>query len=301
VRVWPWSNLFAQLWCTMAGLFARFRGGGVSPLELDLKKVTESGVVEIPRDLVKAVVQGAHNEDDRRMIMRHIRECLAEPSAIQWRRTHAALVLVEELLRHGTQELFDETAHGHHFDLVQRLSLLEMFECTTDKRIQNMVRSKACGLRAEVVSRLQTSGDGSSVLEANCDRASTCSSGTAHSACSTSGSGSGSIGSSSTTSSESGDVRWRPEGQMVLNGIVAVGHTDDTTSESSGGEDTRRKAVEFRQVRVKKGARKLHAKGSRSQKRSDSESSGSDDRCRTQAPEATVPQAPEPEADLLGL
>jgi len=277
----------------MAGLLARFRGGGASPLELDLQKVTESGVIAIPKDLVKAVVQCSHSEEDRRMIMQHIRECLAEPSAIRWRRAHAALILVEDILKNGAQELFDETAEGRHFDLVQRLSLLEKFECTTDKRVQNMIRSKASSMRAEVVSRLQTAGDSSSV----CDHASTCSSGDARTTCSTAASGS--IG-SCISSSESGGVPWRPQGQMVLNGIVAVGHTDDTTSESSGGEDTMRKAVEFRSVRVKKGARKSQAKGSRSQDLSDSESSGSD-RGRRQAPKAALPQAPEPQVDLLGL
>jgi len=279
----------------MAGLLARFRGEPANPLESDLKKVTESGVIEIPKDLVQSVVQCSHNEEDRRMIMRHIRECLAEPSAIRWRRTYAALILVEDLLKNGAQELFDETAEGHHFDLVQRLSLLEKFECTTDKRVQNMVRTKASGMRADVVSRLQTAGETGSVTEANCDRAST--SGAALSTCSTAGSGS--IG-SNTSSSESGSAPWRPEGQMVLNGIVAVGHTDDTTSESSGDEDTRRKAVEFRPVRVKKGARKTRAKGSRSRDHSDSESSASD-RGRQQAPKAAAPPAPQPEVDLLGL
>jgi len=279
----------------MAGLFARFRGSGASPLELDLKKVTESGVIEIPKVLVEAVVQCSHNEEDRRMIMRHIRECLAEPSAIRWRRTHAALVLVEDLLKNGAQELFDETAQGHHFDLVQRLSLLDKFECTTDKRIQNMMRSKASGMRAEVVSRLQTAANSSSVPEANCDSASTCSSGAAQSTCSTAASGS--IG-SDTISSDSGGVLWRPEGQMVLNGIVAVGHTDDTTSESSGDEVSRRKAVEFRPVRVKKATRKT--KGPRSQDKSDSKASGPD-RGNGQAPKVTSPQAPGPEVDLLGL
>jgi len=256
------------------------------------------------------------------MIMRHIRESLAEPSAIRWRRTHAALVLVEGLLSDGAQELFDETAEGRHFDLVQQLSLLERFDCTTDKRVQNMVRSKASGMRAEVVSRLQSAGDSSSVPEANCDRnsdpeancdrASTCSAGSAHSTCSPAASGSAGSDTSSLESSpavpgsigsdtlESGDVPWRPEGRMVLNGIVAVGHTDDTTSESSSDENTKRKAVAFRPVRKTKGVRQSQAKGPRSQDRSDSESSGSDIG-RREAPQAAVPQASAPAVDLLGL
>jgi len=216
--------------------------------------------------------------------------------------------LVEDVLKNGSQELFDETAEGHHFDLVQRLSLLERFECTTDKRIQNMVRSKASGMRGDVIRRLETAGESGSVQEANCDRASTESPGTARSTCSTAASGS--YG-SNTSSSESGGAPWRPEGQMVLNGIVAVGHTDDTTSESSGDEVARRKAVEFRPVRAKKGAQKSQAKGSRSQDKSDSESSCSDTG-RKQAPKAAAPQAPEvdlleadapqaSEVDLLGL
>jgi len=87
---------------------------------------------------------------------------------------------------------------------------------------------------------------------------------------------------------------------MVLDGIVAVGHTDDTTSESSSDESMRRKAVAFRPVRKTKGARQSQAKGPRSQDRGDSESSASD-RARREAPKAAVPQASAPAVDLLGL
>lgn len=242
----------------MASLFSRAFGGGDS-LDADLKRVTESGVVEVPKDLLKAVAQATHNEDDRRQIMRHLRECLAEPSGKRWRRVYAGLLLVEELSKNASRELIVETAEGHHFDLVQRLSLLEHFECTSDRRVQNMVRSKATALRGEVMPQLQTVTDGPSV-EAGRECASTCSPGAAPSSCS--------------TASTSASAPWKPGGTMVLNGIVAVGHTDDTTSESSG-EEVHHKAVEYREARkTRKG--KAPAKGRQHRVASSSDGSDSD-------------------------
>mmetsp|Transcript_74639 Transcript_74639/g.211134 ORF Transcript_74639/g.211134 Transcript_74639/m.211134 type:complete len:275 (-) Transcript_74639:163-987(-) len=274
----------------MARFFSRFSGGG-SPLDADLKRVTESGIVEVPKELLSAVVQASHNVDDRQQIMRHLRECLAEPSAKRWRRVYTGLLLVEDLLKNGSHDLITETADGHHFDLVQRLSLLEHFECTTDRRVQNMVRAKAAALRAEAVPRLQTAHE-QAAGEAKRECESTCSPGAAPSSCSTA---STSAGTGSPSSGPPG-APWRPEGQMVLNGIVAVGHRDDTTSESSGDEAP--KPVAYREARKQ---RKSAGKGRRSSARSDG-SSGSDDGPRGRQQKARLPaRAPAPCVDLLDL
>eukprot|EP00913_Durusdinium_trenchii_P035547 g33266.t1 len=122
-------------------------------------------LVEPRQDVLALVVEATRlGEEERREIMMHLRECLAEPQGRRWRRIYAALelhsaVLMEELLKDGAPELVVETAEGRYFDLVQRLSLLEKFECTNDLRVQNMVRTKATGLRSEVVPRLETAGD----------------------------------------------------------------------------------------------------------------------------------------------
>mmetsp|Transcript_95613 Transcript_95613/g.298106 ORF Transcript_95613/g.298106 Transcript_95613/m.298106 type:complete len:300 (-) Transcript_95613:110-1009(-) len=250
----------------MAGLFSRAFGGG-SSLEVDLKRVTESGVIEVPKDLLSAVVRASYGEEERREIMRHLRQCLAEPNSMRWRRVYSGLLLVEDLMKNGSRDLLTETAEGHHFDLVQRLSLLEQFECTTDKRVQNMVRAKAKVLRDDLLPRLQTAHDAATV-DAGRECTSTCSPGTATSSCSTSSTSAGN------TSPKSGTpgAPWKPEGQMVLNGIVAVGHRDDTTSESSGEEAPR--AVAFRKAR--KGSQKSSTKSRRPHAHSD-DSTDSDD------------------------
>lgn len=276
----------------MAGLFSRAFGGGGSSLEADLKRVTESGVIEVPKDLLTVTSQATYSPDDRREIMKHLRECLAEPSPKRWRRVYAALVLVEDLVKNGSQELLTETAEGHHFDLVQRLSLLQHFECSSDRRVQGMVRSKATALRADIVPRLNTVHDRA---EASRDCASTCSPGAAPSSCSTA--------STSISNASPAGAPWRPEGQMVLNGIVAVGHTDDTTSESSGDEAP--KAVQFREMRK---SRKAAAK-SRQPRRARSDDSTDDDGprgrqdsgSRTAAVPQAKPPAPAPSVDLLDL
>eukprot|EP00413_Alexandrium_margalefii_P036466 CAMPEP_0204596628 /NCGR_PEP_ID=MMETSP0661-20131031/53342_1 /ASSEMBLY_ACC=CAM_ASM_000606 /TAXON_ID=109239 /ORGANISM="Alexandrium margalefi, Strain AMGDE01CS-322" /LENGTH=282 /DNA_ID=CAMNT_0051607247 /DNA_START=45 /DNA_END=893 /DNA_ORIENTATION=- len=282
----------------MTGLFSRAFGGGGNGLDADLKRVTESGVIEVPKDLLATVSQASNNADDRREIMKHLRECLAEPAHKRWRRIYAALLLVEDLLKNGSQELLTETAEGHHFDLVQRLSLLEHFEFSTDKRVQGMVRAKATALRGDVVPRLQTAHDRGGEVSRDC--ASTCSPGAAPSSCSTAST----AANYSSATGGAGSAPWRPpEGQMVLNGIVAVGHTDDTTSESGGDEAP--KAVQFREARksqkpAKKGRRPRRAHSDDSTDGEDPGRHKEKGSTKQQASQAKPP-APAPSVDLLDL
>mmetsp|Transcript_84661 Transcript_84661/g.272826 ORF Transcript_84661/g.272826 Transcript_84661/m.272826 type:complete len:282 (-) Transcript_84661:69-914(-) len=248
------------------GFLARFSGGGgsqQSTLQADLKKITESGVIEIPKELLDTVVEAALGEDDRRAIMRHLRECLSEPTVKRWRRVYAALILTEELAKRGPSELMVETAHGHHFDVVQRLSMLEKYENTGDKRVQNMICAKASALRSEMVVRLQAAGDEEVAKDGIRDTTSTCSpdSGSCSTATSSNaGSGAGSnIGSGRTSPANSNptSIEWsdpapvskRPKGMLVLNGIVSVGHNDDTTDEECSDDEGARKAAKQRQRR----------------------------------------------------
>jgi len=250
-------------------------------------------VIDIPKELLDVVVQAALSEDDRREIMQHLRECLAEPTVRRWRRIYAALVLTEELAKRGPPELLVETAHGHHFDLVQRLSLLEHFENTGDRRVQNMVRTKATAMRADMVTRLQAAGDDGAVQSSDAikDTASTCSPGlTSVTSCSTS-SGVGSSSTSPTNATEPAQSPVqpaRPEGRMVLNGIVAVGHNDDTTDEESD-EEGPKKAVRYEQ---RKSARKA---------RRSNETDSEDDMRKSPKAGAAPPPPPAPVVDLLEL
>mmetsp|Transcript_8935 Transcript_8935/g.20756 ORF Transcript_8935/g.20756 Transcript_8935/m.20756 type:complete len:263 (+) Transcript_8935:64-852(+) len=221
----------------------RFTGGSnQTPLQADLKRATESNVIEVPKDVLALVVEATRlGEEERREIMMHLRDCLAEPQGKKWRRMYAGLVLVEELLKNGSPELLHETSEGRHFDLVQRLSLLEKFECTNDLRVQNMVRTKASVLRSEVMPRLETAGE------------------TIHKPAVSSSSSSRVLsepttaGGSTVTSSSSGYTGGalynmaKPECQLILNGVVAVGHNDDTDSDSDGG-DGPKKAVAYRKA-----------------------------------------------------
>jgi len=281
--VWPW---------------ARNRAGAGSPLLADLKKATESGVIEVPKELLSIVVQASHGEEERREIMQHLRSCLAEPSSRQWRRIYAGLLLVEDLAKNGSPELLVETSEGRHFDLVQRISFLEKFECMDDRRVQNMVRTKASALRTEIVERLQTAGEGRSAEPAAKDAAPS--------------QEVASVGSSASTAAEAGGhccsddaPPWRPpEGQMVLNGIVTVGHTDDTTSESSGGEGPR-KAVHYREAR-RAPLKTRRERGRRASGSSSDSDAPAGDGCKAQpAPPPPPPPPPAPPAaetvDLLGF
>mmetsp|Transcript_19653 Transcript_19653/g.34831 ORF Transcript_19653/g.34831 Transcript_19653/m.34831 type:complete len:263 (+) Transcript_19653:72-860(+) len=225
------------------GIFQRFRKEEGTPLQADLKAVTESNVMEPPKETINMVVEATKlGAEERREIMMHLREVLAEPQTKKWRRMYAGLVLTEELLKSGAPELFVETSGGHYFDLVQRLSLLETFECTTDLRVQNMVRTKAAALRAEALPKLELAQTEET-----------------HSTSPSGGSGKGVDGTSdhssmsgtstsTSASSKNGFAGYvtKPDSQMILNGIVAVGHNDDTDSESDG-ENT--KAVAYRKTK----------------------------------------------------
>jgi len=90
--------------------------------------------------------------------MRHLCDCLSEPTGKRWQRIYGGLVLAEKLVQQGSHILLVETAHGHHFDLVQKVSLLEHFDAAargcSDRRAQQCVRRKASELRSMLVPRL---------------------------------------------------------------------------------------------------------------------------------------------------
>jgi hypothetical protein len=182
--------------------------------------------------------------------MKHLRECLAESRDKHWRRVYAGLVLVEDLTRNGSPDIINETSHGLHFDLVQRLTFLERFQCGSKLQIEGLVRSKAKTLRAELVPKLQKASEeplqqaGTDDNQSNCE--SSCSPGIVSvTTCST-------AASAGTTTLPAGFCKhnyycpalerpdhaaafqMEPKGKIVLNGVVSVGHSDDTTDESTG-------------------------------------------------------------------
>lgn len=230
------------------GWLSRIRGGGggeQKPLQSDLKVLTESNVIEVPKEALTMVVEATTlGEEERREVMAHLRSCLAEPAGKLWRRMYAGLLLTEELLKTGAPELWVETAEGRHFDIVQRLSLLEKFECTNDTRVQVMVRNKASSLRAKVIRCLE---EGCELADAADDPGSKATKSSPSSGSSNDASKSSSTTASSYSSSSSLRPEVKTEGQMVLNGIVTVGHNDDTDSENSGDDGGYRKAVAYRQ------------------------------------------------------
>jgi len=241
-----------------------FRASGNS-LQVDLKKITDSGCMDIPSELLDTIVQASHDHDNRRQIMTHVRECLAGPTpAKQWRRVYSALVLTDDLMQRADRLLLVETAEGYHFDVIQRLSFLEHFD-NPDKRAQGLVRSKASTLRLELVPKLQNaSAEGAEGVNKDLEdvhsqgEASTCSpSVTSHHTLSTDASNEVDKPSSFSPAIQA----TKPTGRMILNGIVSVGHSDDTTDESSGDE-ANPVPVQYRQAKPWKQAN-LHEEATR--------------------------------------
>jgi len=146
-------------------------GGGDEPLGVHLKRITGSaytrktlGGADIEGELVAPVIAESHDEDCRREIMRHLHECLSATGSKHWQRIYGGLALSEFLMHHGSPALLAEVAQGFHFDLLQKVSLLENFDAKaracTDRRAENVVRMKAKELRKMLVSQLdQTAED----------------------------------------------------------------------------------------------------------------------------------------------
>lgn len=224
-------------------------GRGAAPKKTvpeDLRRVTHSEVLDIPQDLLTPVVEASFNEEDRPEIMKHLRECLSESSGKHWRRIHAALVLTEALLKGGSSALLSETAEGRHFDLVQRLSFLEHFDYS-DKRVMNSIRKKAAALRKEAVTSLENAANRES--EDYKDSSSTCSPGEASTSTAPSSGGCPSESQSNDDEAANTDAVEPIQRIMILNDVVRVGHSDDTTSESEAEEGTVRAAVRYREQR----------------------------------------------------
>lgn len=169
-------------------------------------------------EVLTAVAEASHDEDDRRNIMRVLCDCLSE-SSMHGHCVFDGLLLLEALLRSGSPELMTETAEGLHFDIVQRLLLLEHYG-SVDKCVQGRVRTKAAALRKAVMPLLESARlkDGSETddpLEALSAMLET-------------------LSSSASAAKDPSNVCKR----RILNDIVAIGHRDDTSSESECDEDT---------------------------------------------------------------
>eukprot|EP00933_Yihiella_yeosuensis_P020780 TRINITY_DN1659_c0_g2_i1.p1 TRINITY_DN1659_c0_g2~~TRINITY_DN1659_c0_g2_i1.p1 ORF type:complete len:272 (-),score=56.14 TRINITY_DN1659_c0_g2_i1:256-1071(-) len=235
------------------GRFSLRRGPPDENAELiaDLKRATESNVIEVPPALLGSILEASQKgEDQRRVIMQHLRECLAEPSGKRWRRIYAALLLLEDLVGNGSPDLMIEAAEGRHFDIAQRLSLLQVFDCANDKRAQTMIRNKASSLRNLVVTKLESTAVSAIDSSRAAETTKPSSPGNANPL--------SSVPSFSTTASTVGsndyNLNSRPEaskGDMILNGIVVVGHRCDTDTESSGDDNAIRPAVAYREKVLK--------------------------------------------------
>lgn len=197
-------------------------GSNDEPLNAHLKRITDSaytrktlGGAEIDGELLAPVIQESHDGDCRCEIMRHLHECLSEPSGKRWQRIYGGLALAETLMQHGSPALAIEVAHGRHFDLVQRVSFLERFDSAargcTDRRAQNMVRSRATQLLAALVPQLQRASAEELPGLMDKETASTCS----KDAPSSSPGSTTASGTSSITSPAASFVEWSPPAAEV--------------------------------------------------------------------------------------
>jgi hypothetical protein len=209
----------------------QFAGGAASggnpqtsPLELELRRITHSQAVDVPKDGLLAIVQASQNEDDRRLIMRHLHACLSESSSSLWRRVFLGLAVVDELVKNGDDMLLLETCNGHHFDLEQRLAFLEKYEYGFDSRVESMIRRKAGALRQAWRDRQSALEDPDRVKPQVQDGSAAARDVKASTGTAVAGVGTQGLGGGSTERK----VAIKP----YLNGVASVGFREDTDSES---------------------------------------------------------------------
>jgi len=76
-------------------------------LDDDLKRITEAGVTDIPKELFTAIIEESREEQSRKKIMNHLRQCLTDVSKPKdWKRAYNAMVLAEELMHEAPLHLW---------------------------------------------------------------------------------------------------------------------------------------------------------------------------------------------------
>jgi len=128
-------------------------------LKVYLHGITGCQSTEIPDDEFMAAIEASYDPSLRKDLMRHLRDCLTESSGKRWARILGALDLLEKMLQFGDPTLVVESAHGRHFDVLQKVSLLEHFDATTrgieDDSAQSLIRGKAQQMRVLLVQLLE--------------------------------------------------------------------------------------------------------------------------------------------------
>lgn len=190
-------------WACQSMKAFRWRFCHCESLQDDLWKLTDRGHVEVPPQLLNRVVQASSNADDRQIIMQHLQANLSISN--DWRHLAGGLTLLGELLKQGPSILFEEIANGYHFDPVQRLSFLETFQYTEDKRVEQLIRTKAVKLREALLQKMCSSGELPSDVKCI------------------------------SSSDRCAVPTWR---QGPVHGMVVIGHHEDTDEES--GDETRK-------------------------------------------------------------
>jgi len=217
---------------------------GDDPLCIHLKRITDYGVAILDmtpkrlQELFHPILEASHEPDRRQEIMSHLCGCLSEATGKRWNRIFGGMVLTEKLMNQGSHVLLIETAHGHHFDLVQKVSILEHFDSAargvTDKRAQKLIREKASDLRTSLVPLFkkasseelpQNAGLGTSTK----DTISVCSYGCMSTTTASTVAGSGSAGS---TSSAGSDVAWEGPARGESSSTLLRGTEDEDPTNS---------------------------------------------------------------------
>eukprot|EP00746_Dinoflagellata_sp_MGD_P068378 gnl/MRDRNA2_/MRDRNA2_28153_c0_seq1.p1 gnl/MRDRNA2_/MRDRNA2_28153_c0~~gnl/MRDRNA2_/MRDRNA2_28153_c0_seq1.p1 ORF type:complete len:232 (+),score=50.55 gnl/MRDRNA2_/MRDRNA2_28153_c0_seq1:90-785(+) len=181
--------------------------GGTS-LKNDLTRITDSSFIDIPsqfrEQLFIEVIKESCQEHGRRVIMNHVHQCLADVTKEKtWKRIYGAMIVMEELLNNGSPALLSEISVGLHFDVIQKLALLEFFQHASNQRAKFMVRSKAQALRNNLVKQLKSCGTKICSKDKECETESDVET---DSTCSPTGSLAGSVSSRDSAGSAAGSL-----------------------------------------------------------------------------------------------
>lgn len=122
-------------------------GGAADGLDACLAKVANLQFADIPKEVLDRVCEASSELEDRRKIMQHIYKGLGATGVANWRQVYAALMLFETLINRGSPKVIEESRDGHHFDVIQKLTMLTVYENESDRRVERLIREKAQDLR----------------------------------------------------------------------------------------------------------------------------------------------------------
>ena len=127
--------------------------------ELDLQFVINSGMLQMPQELLDRIMALSWRQWGRDLITEHLPGCLSLSSCNNWKHLHGGLALVDVLMDSGDPTLFMEMAKDSDATLLHlHISRLEYNTGTVEPHEIHLIRAKAAEVLPKLLDRFQQHG-----------------------------------------------------------------------------------------------------------------------------------------------